>query len=66
MNPLVKCLEDQIERHRETAIKLYSWLVKEIQFDKTLISVLIDQIIARIDKAPFAEKCIHNPLLTPI
>ena len=57
MNPLIKCLEDQIEKHRETTINLFEQLIIEISIDKVLISILITFIIGRMDKTPFPETC---------
>jgi hypothetical protein len=57
MNPLIKCLEDQIEKHRETTINLFEKLLKEVSVDKVLVSILITFIIQRMDHTPFPETC---------
>ena len=57
MNPLIKCLEDQIEKHRETTINLFEKLLKEVSVDKVLVSILITFLIQRMDHTPFPETC---------
>ena len=57
MNPLIKCIEDPIEKHRETTMNLYINLLKTIQFDTVLISILLQAIIGRLDHTPFPETC---------
>ena len=57
MNPLIKCLEDQIEKLRETTINLFEKLIKEIEIDKLFISILITSIIQRLNHTPFPETC---------
>jgi len=57
MNPLIKCLEDQIEKLRETTINLFEKLNKEIEIDKLSISILITSIIQRLNHTPFPETC---------
>jgi uncharacterized protein YaaN involved in tellurite resistance len=57
MNPLIKCLEDQIEKLRESTINLFDKLNKEIEIDKLSISILITSIIQRLNQTPFPETC---------
>ena len=57
MNPLIKSIEDPIEKHRETTMNLYINLLKTIQFDTVLISILLQAIIGRLDHTPFPETC---------
>jgi hypothetical protein len=56
MNSLLKTLEDPIEKHREMTISLFEKLLEEIKFeDKVLLSMLIQCLISRLNKIPFAE-----------
>ena len=57
MNPLIKCLEDPIEKHRETTMNIYIKLLSTITFDKVSLSILITSILSRIDHTPFPETC---------
>lgn len=57
MNPLVKCLEDPIEKHREATINIYQKLLNEVKFDNVLVSVLLTAVIGRMGQNPFPETC---------
>ena len=66
MNPLIKMLEDQIEKHRETTINLLTKIVKEVDLErKLIIPNLLNEVLSRIDHTPFPEQCkLKNIYLT--
>lgn len=55
MNPLLKCLEDPIEKHREITINIFMKLLQEITLEKILINVLLNTILNRLGSYPFPE-----------
>lgn len=58
ISPLLKCLEDKIEKHREMTIKLLMIILDSIpELDRLIISMMINSILSRVDHIPFLETC---------
>lgn len=63
INPLLKCLEDKIEKNRELTIKLLKKLVESLDLDEKVYILVLNAIISRLNHNPFPETCIYIYLL---
>lgn len=56
MSPLLKCIEDPIEKHRDIAIQIFETILRDLHIEnKMLLKMLILSVVARMDKLPFLE-----------
>ena len=57
LSPILKCLEDKIEKIRELAIKLILKLIKTIELDDKMNNLILSSVISRLNHVPFPEAC---------
>ena len=57
LSPILKCLEDKIEKIRESAIKLIFKLINTIDLDDKMNNLILSSVISRLNHVPFPETC---------
>jgi len=57
LTPVLKCLEDKIEKIRESAVKMIMKLMNTIELDDKMNNLILTSIISRLNHVPFPETC---------
>jgi hypothetical protein len=57
LSPVLKCLEDKIEKIRELAIKMLLKLINTIELDDKMNNLILTSVISRLNHVPFPETC---------
>ena len=57
LSPVLKCLEDKIEKIRESAIKMLLKLMNTVELDDKMNNLILTSVISRLNHIPFPETC---------
>jgi hypothetical protein len=66
LTPLLKCLDDKIEKIRETALKMLLKIIGQVELDDKINYLILISVISRLNSIPFPETCKNNNYLFEI